>query len=183
MSDINLGEKINHFRTLKKLTIKDLAEMTGLTPSMLSQIERNLTNPSVNTLKKISNSLDVPIFQFFQEDANADFIVHADSRKTIGFPENRDINYELLTPDTSGNIEFCLMTVPPFYNPENYMVHHKGEEVAYVQSGPIDILISNDRFTLYTGDSIRIPPFANHMWVNRTDKDVTIIFAITPPTF
>lgn len=183
MSDINLGKTINQFRIQKKLTIKELAEKTGLTQSMLSQIERDLTNPSINTLKKISKCLNVPLFRFFQETDNTNFVVQANARKTIGFPGSRDISYELLTADTSGSIEFCLMTIPPLYNPEDYFVCHEGEEVAYVLAGPIDVVIEESRFTLYTGDSLKIPAYSNHMWINRTDSEVLVIFAITPPTF
>lgn len=183
MNDINLGKKINQFRLQKKMTIKELAEKTGMTQSMLSQIERDLTNPSINTLKKISKSLSIPLFRLFQETENTNFVVHADARKTLGFPGSRDITYELLTADTSGSIEFCLMKIPPLYNPEDYFICHEGEEVAYVMVGPIDIMIEENRFTLYSGDSLKIPPLSNHMWINRTENEVSVIFAITPPTF
>ncbi|EPZ54464.1 helix-turn-helix family protein [[Clostridium] sordellii ATCC 9714] len=49
------------------MTIKEVANITGVTPSLLSQIERGLSNPSINTLKLISKALDVPLFYFLRK--------------------------------------------------------------------------------------------------------------------
>lgn len=63
--DLGLGKKIQNYRLNKKFTIKELAEKIGITSSMLSQIERDLVNPSIATLRAISKALDVPLFMFF----------------------------------------------------------------------------------------------------------------------
>lgn len=184
MDELEIGKKVRNYRTAQKMTIRELALQTGLTASMLSQIERDLVNPSINTLKLISKVLGVPLFHFFQEDMpTQDMVVRRDMRKTIGRPEHEDVMYDLLTPDTSGNIEFCLMRIPPDSNSADVSQSHSGEEVAYVDEGDVDITIAGERFELHAGDSIRIPQFTEHSWRNRTNRMVKVIFALSPPSF
>lgn len=114
MDDINVGTKIAQFRALKKMTAKELAQKANITSSMLSQVERNRVNPSLQTLRDIADALDTPLFYFFKDDRPADgIVVRKDRRKTLGYPGERDVHYQLLTPDTTSNIEFCLMELPP----------------------------------------------------------------------
>ena len=64
------------------LTSKRLAELADITPSMLSQIEKGITNPSLQTLKLISVALNIPLFNFFLEDTNTEeLVVRANQRK------------------------------------------------------------------------------------------------------
>ena len=57
--NINIGQRIRHYRQLQGITLKTLADRVGITSSMLSQIERDLANPSINTLKLISSALNI----------------------------------------------------------------------------------------------------------------------------
>ena len=107
--DLGLGKKIQNYRLNKKLTIKELSEKIGMTSSMLSQIERDLVNPSIATLRAISKALDVPLFMFFKEENNEELVVRANSRKSIGLPENNEVRYDLHYVSHFGSIEFCMM--------------------------------------------------------------------------
>ena len=73
MSDLNIGEKIAQYRKSKDLSIRELAKMADVTPSLLSQIERGLANPSVNSLKSIANALNAPLFTFFTSEVKRRF--------------------------------------------------------------------------------------------------------------
>lgn len=113
MEDINLGKKVQDFRNKSGMSLRELAKRAGLTASMLSQIERDLVNPSIGTLKAIAQALDVPMFKFFKDDEpQVQMIVRRGENKTIGHPD-ADLAYTLLTPDVRGSIEFCMMSIPP----------------------------------------------------------------------
>lgn len=183
MPDIQLGEKIKAMREEAGLGLRDLAAKANMSPSMLSQIENGASNPSINTLKNIAVALNMPLYRFFQEDSDpAQLVVRADARKIIGYP-GQEGQYELLTPDVSGQIEFCRMTIPPNKASAGMPTGHTGEEVAYVVSGEIGILLEDTRIALAAGDSLRIPPMTQHRWINSTSEDAVIVFAVSPPSF
>ena len=183
MPDIQLGEKIKAMREEAGLGLRDLAAKANVSPSMLSQIENGSANPSINTLKNIAVVLNAPLYRFFQEDTSPEeLVVHKDSRKIIGFV-GREVQYELLTPDVNGQIEFCLMTIPPNKASAGMPEGHVGEEAAYVVSGSINILLEDTYISLSAGDSLRIPPMTQHRWINSTTEEAVIIFAVSPPSF
>ncbi|WP_294663236.1 helix-turn-helix domain-containing protein [uncultured Fusobacterium sp.] len=185
MSDIKIGNKINLYRKQKNISISELAEQTKLSPSMLSQIERDIANPSINTLKLISKVLDIPVYRFFMEDEkNEQFILKSKDRKKIIFPKNNGFTYELLTPDNiNSNIEFILMKLTPNSSSSDVPMSHKGEEVALVTSGKVKLTLLNDIHILEEGDSVVIESMIPHMWENSFTQDTTVVFAVTPPSF
>ncbi len=184
-NDVNIGKNVQEYRNAKQISIKKLSELTGITSSMISQIEKNQVNPSINSIKSIANALEIPLFYFFQEEMpSTNIVVRSNERKIIGIPSNQDVTYELLTPDVQGEIEFCLMTLPAKTNTGDEYQSHTGEEVAIVINGEVEITMLNSETTLLkTGDSIRIRPQTKHMWNNVTNFQSQVIFAITPPSF
>lgn len=183
MEDLNIGKKVQELRLQNNFSIRKLSSIAGITPSMLSQIENEQVNPSINTLRAIAAALNAPLYHFFREDLDAYPVVTPDTRKTIGL-KDADVLYELLTPDTRGDIEFCMMVIPPNSASNSSPQSHNGEEVAFLYSGEsIDLEIDSRNFTLRQGDSVRIPAQSMHLWHNHRNTPVQVIFAITPPSF
>lgn len=183
MQDLNIGKKVQEFRNLRQMNLRQLAKKSNLTSSMLSQIENKGVNPSINTLKDIALALGVPVFKFFQDEVVTDkLIVRKGQNKTLGEP-NAEVTYKLLTPDTNGMIEFCLMEIPPHASSSAQPHEHMGEETAFVIDGVVQIYISGQQEELYAGDSIRIPALTAHLWVNDGETTASVVFAITPPSF
>lgn len=181
--ELNIGLKVQDFRKKSGLSLRELAALAELSPSMLSQIESNSVNPSINTLKNIAAALHVPLFQFFKQDTPAcDLIVRRGQNLIIGHP-GTEVLYKLLTPDTNGAIEFCLMEIPVGASSSDIAREHDGEEVAYVISGQIDLEVNGSIYHLEEGDSVRIPPLSPHRWINRYEQELKAVFAITPPSF
>lgn len=184
MNDFDLGKKIAHYRKLKNFSIKNLAQEAQVTSSLLSQIERGLANPSINTLKNISSALGVPLFSFFIESIDSDeLIVRSNERKKISISSSDDVIYELLSPNLKGAIEFALMTLNPQSQSSSNVHFHEGEEAAYVLKGCVQIQINSEFFDLSEGDSIKILPKTKHLWKNLIDEEAKILFAVTPPSF
>ncbi len=183
MEEINIGAKVQEYRLMRQYSLRELASRAELTPSMLSQIENNGANPSINTLKSLAAALEVPMFKFFQTDKiNEDLVVRKGNYMHLGSAKDGVI-YELLTPDLSGSIEFCLMEIPPQSATAPSEKAHIGEEVAYVISGTIWIRMNEKEFLLHEGDSVKIPAGTNHLWENKDTTKAKVIFAITPPSF
>ena len=184
MDELNLGKKIQDLRLARGLSVRKVANMANITPSMLSQIENGLVNPSINTLRSIAQVLDTLLYSFFKEAQPDDIVVHPETRLVIGSVGEPDVHYQLLTPDTKGDIEFCMMVIPPHRSSYRDSKSHVGEEVAYVCAGDCVVLdLDGAPLTMKAGDSVRISSNVPHVWHNHSDAAVQVIFAITPPTF
>jgi transcriptional regulator with XRE-family HTH domain len=184
MDDINIGKKIMEYRKSKNLNIRELATMASVTPSLLSQIERGVANPSINTLKVIASVLEVPLFTFFVSTVAAkDLIVRKEDRRGMVFPESHNFSYELLSPDLNGSLEMVLMTLTENSCSSEDSMGHEGEEAAYIVKGRIKLYLDDELVILNQGDSVRIPPHMKHKWENDFTETAEIVFAITPPSF
>ena len=184
LDELIIGKKIQNLRMERGLSVRKIAKMANITPSMLSQIENGLVNPSINTLRSIAQVLDAPLYSLFMEECTNDVVVHPETRLVIGSMSEQDVCYQLLTPDTKGNIEFCMMVIPPHCSSYRDIKSHVGEEVAYICSGDcVELDLNGTHLALKVGDSVRIPSNVPHVWHNHTDVTVQVIFAITPPTF
>lgn len=184
MDSLNLGQRIQSARLASGLSVRKLSQMAGITPSMLSQIENEQVNPSIQTLRSLANAMDIPLYSFFQEEAHPNAIVTPETRMTIGRKSEPDVIYELLTPDTQGNIEFCMMVIPPHACSNTHSQSHKGEETAFFHAGKcVELEMSGNTYQLLPGDSVRIPAECPHRWHNPSDETAHVIFALSPPSF
>lgn len=179
MSDINIGEKIAQYRKNKGLSIRDLAKLAEVTPSLLSQIERGLANPSVNSLKSIANALNAPLFTFFTSEViKEDLIVRGHNRKKVILPGADNVIYEMLTPELDNNLEFAIMDLSPKSSSCTEQIYHNGYEIAYVLEGEVNLYLDNEKFQLKKDDSIKIPVGMHHKWENDSDYNVRVVFAV-----
>lgn len=184
VEELNIGKKIQTLRVVSGLSARKLAMLANITPSMLSQIENDQVNPSINTLRSIAQALNAPLYTFFKDGPSGTPVVHPNERRVIGLKGEPDVRYELLTQDMQGSIEFCLMVIPPHRSSFRDMQSHSGEEVAFMLSGEaVELDMDGTLYRLEMGDSVRIPANTPHVWSNQTDVTVNVIFAITPPTF
>ena len=183
--ELNIGAKIQSYRKDLGISLRELSASTGISASMLSQIENNAVNPSINTMKAIAEQLNIPLYKFFQEDEEERterLIVRSGHYSLLG-KEGYEVAYKLLTPDVSGAIEFVLMEIPAGTSSTDKARGHVGEETAFIMSGKTDIIVDGRRYTLEEGDAIRIPPTSPHRWVNCYEEMVKVIFAVSPPSF
>lgn len=184
MDELQLGQNIQKYRMEQGLSLRKLASLAGITPSMLSQIENAQVNPSVNTLRAVAQALHVPLFLLFKDAPGESPVVHPESRRIIGSKTEPDVHFEILTADMSGNIEFCIMELLPGRSSYRDAMSHTGEEVVYMLSGQLaELELDSIPYRLEPGDSARIPSNTPHVWHNPSDTPARIIFAITPPTF
>lgn len=184
MNEIDISKNIAQYRKEKGFTIKALAQKASVTSSLLSQIEKGSANPSINTLKQIAKALEVPLFKFFiGEEIAESLVVRKENRKKIVFSDDENLSYELLTPDTKGDIEFMKMNIPADEATSQELFSHIGEEVAFVIRGKVNLHMMGKIIFLAEGDSVRIPARTEHKWNNDSSLECEVIFAVTPPSF
>jgi transcriptional regulator with XRE-family HTH domain len=183
------GSKIREIRQSKNLTLNEIAERTKLTASYLSQIERNIIDPSISSLRKISMALEVPIYTFLTSEDKQHVLIKANECRKLALP-NSEIQYEFISPmaGETGKIGNARMEViyfklePKGWSNEDFVIH-AADECIFVVSGTIEIYLDKEKFTLEEGDSIYITENVPHRMFNPGEIDAVGISNISPPIY
>ena len=182
IDNITIGQKIRKRRGDFDLSLRDLAEKTNLTASFLSQIERGFVSPSLNSLRKISEALDVPLLFFLTDTANRSRVVRANERARIDL-EHSAISYQLLTPDIAHKMEVISGTLEPGSGNIVRQLRTPTEELILVLEGVLLVRIEDEKYILNPGDTIYFEGQHLKEISCASDGSVTWISAITPPVF
>lgn len=172
---MNIGEKVKELRNKKGLTLKTMSEKTGLSTGFLSQFERGITTIAVEHLSTIAAVLNVKINYFFDDEEEKELIIRSYDQpfvrqlnKTIYKSLSRYPEDKMLSPQL---IE--LLPKDEHQHPDIYA--HQGEEFIYVLEGILTLIIEEDIFKLYPGDSAHYLSTQKHNWDNQTNKVVRFI--------
>lgn len=175
-----IGPRIRAIRESLGISIKDMAEKVDVSPSMISQLERELTNPSVALLKNISDVLGVKVGMLFLENNIPSVVVRKGERKRIVYKDGKMI-HEFLAPISDRKIEFIYNIYKP--GGAGDLLVHNGEECALVLQGKAKLCVGDDVYELEEGDSIYHDSTIPHSIANSGDVDLVVVYAITPPSF
>lgn len=171
------GTKIRDLRTAQNLSLKALAEKSGVSVSMISQIERRTTDPTLTTLYKLCKGLDVSISSLLENDEQSTHIIRKEERKTLTFPLSHS-KYQLLTPITEGTIEMIMIHLEP--GKENQqLIEHSGEECGLILKGQMTVVLGNNEYILNEGDSIRFKSTIPHRFFNHSNETTVSVWAMT----
>src|SRR5688572_11250527 len=99
-TELQLGPRIRALRQARNVTLRELAERAGVTESFLSQVEREVTSPSIASVQRIARALDLAIAQLFTEESPHGRVVRHAERRRINYPGLRAVD-EFLTSDMS----------------------------------------------------------------------------------
>lgn len=178
-----LGADIRALRKARGMTLAGLSDALGKSVGWLSQVERDISEPSINDLRSLAAVLDVSISSLFatrSEPGEEGKIVRKDARRPIG---SRDAGLieELLSPDLTDDFEVVHSTfLKGACLAED--VTRPTQEVGYIVQGQLDVWISGAKFTVTAGDSFRIR-HEPHRWENPYDDPCVVIWVIAPPVY
>lgn len=180
----SLGADLRALRKARGLTLQDLADTLNRSVGWLSQVERDLSDPSITDLRQMAQALGVSVSMLFRHAAapvhEAGFIVRKDARRPIGSSVAGLIE-ELLSPDLTDDFEMVHSTFLPHSRIKD-PVTRPTQEVGYVVSGRLEIDIAGTVHSLNPGDSFRIrgEPFR---WANPHPDPAVAIWVIAPPVY
>ncbi len=177
------GSMIRRIRKSHNLRLADVASKTELSLSFLSQVERGLINPSINSLRRIALALGTPLSHFFDEAESTNGpVVRKNERKVLINKDSR-LTYQLLSSDHDNRIEFLLSRLEVGATSADYPMAHKGDEAGLVLQGACRIELGDDTYDLMEGDSIYITENTPHRFTNTGSTPLVILSAISPPGF
>ena len=178
-----LGDQIRSIRKKQEITLKELAEKTGLSIGYISQIERNITDPSLSTLRKISGALGVPSYLFLGDESHGSLTLHKEEMIQLSQP-NSNVRYKIMSPMPTGEFVpqslVAQFELAPRSVDGELPVIHPSEEIVLLERGAVDVIIDGKPVHLEAGDTTLIRSNLPHILSNPTDEVVIGYSILTP---
>ena len=178
---MKIGERIKNLRQLSSLTQEELAERANLTKGFISQIERDLTSISLDSLVQILDALDENISDFFKEASQEKIVYKGTDR--VAIEKEKIEKFELLVPgSTNRRLEPILLTLKkgeatPKEKP------HEGEEFGFVLRGRVNLRFGREVLKLKKGECFYLSAEKEHWLHNSGSKEALVLWISSPPSF
>lgn len=177
---MDIGKKLKELRLQNDLTLNDLASRSELTKGFLSQVEHNLTTPSIATLEDILEALGSNLSEFFREEEEKQIVF---ATKDFFVDEQEDYQIEWVIPNAQKNeMEPILLTIHPKGKSREMLSHH-GEEFGYVLKGSVTLVRGNKKYKLKAQETFYLDGSKGHYLYNHGNSDAKVLWITTPPMF
>ncbi|ERJ13754.1 helix-turn-helix domain-containing protein [Haloplasma contractile] len=179
---MEIGIKIKRLRTENGLTQEELADRCEITKGFVSQIERDMTSPSIATLVDILEALGTNLSDFFGDETDEKIVF---SEEDMFVKEEQDYNMVInwIVPNAQKNeMEPIIVDLKP--GGHTYMdSSHKGEEFGYVLEGELELKLGRRTYKVKKGESFYYTSNKEHHIRNKTKEHAKFLWVSTPPTF
>lgn len=177
---MDIGSKLKDLRIRNNLTLEELASRSELTKGFLSQVERNLTSPSISTLEDLLEALGTNLSDFFKSEQEEKIVFET---QDFFVDEKEDYTIEWVIPNAQKNeMEPILLTLHP-HQKSMMMECHGGEEFGYVLKGHIQLVKGNKKYRLKAKETFYLDGKTAHYLENIGMSEAKILWITTPPVF
>lgn len=177
---MDIGAKIKRLRLSNQLTLEELANRSELTKGFLSQLERDLTSPSIATLENILEALGTNLKDFFSEDEDEQIVFSKDD-----FFENTQDDYKIsyIIPNAQKNEMEPILIELKEDKKSMEIDPHDGEEFGYVIQGKVTLVNGEEEYDVKKGETFYLKGNLPHYIINKHDTLAKVIWVSTPPIF
>lgn len=177
---MTIGSKIKNLRILCQLTQEELADRCELTKGYISQLENDLTSPSISTLIDILSALGTNLKEFFNDEEEEQVVFTPDDY-VVKIADGHQTTW--LVPNSQKNeMEPILFEVAP-HSETTIDMPHEGQEFGYVLEGEIRVIIGQKGYICHKGETFYFTTDRNHYLKNTTKNVAKIIWVTSPPNF
>lgn len=179
---MRIGEKIRQLRVKNNLTQEELADRCELTKGFISQLERDLTSPSIATLVDILECLGTNLREFFNETMEEKIVF---GQNDIFIKENKELGHFIkwLIPNSQKNSMEPILLTLEVGGCSELDDPHGGEEFGYVLAGTVYLHLGQQKFKLKKGESFYFKPSVEHYLANESRNKAILLWVSTPPSF
>ncbi|RJR41051.1 MAG: cupin domain-containing protein [Desulfobacteraceae bacterium] len=177
-----LGVKLRSLRKRKQLSLKQLAERVGCSPSYLSMVENGRLDPGVSRLKRIADGLGITIVDLFQTSTGTSLVIRSHDRICAEFPSSRT-RIEILVPQIPEKQIDARMAIIHPGGSSSGEYRHPGEEFGYVMRGVFELTVDGVEYSLQEGDSFYFASTSNHHFRNPGKEDTLVLWVNHPPSW
>ena len=181
---IPIGPRIKALRDAGGLSLRDLAERSGVSAPMLSQVERGETSPTLAVAAKIAAGLDLTLSQLLRLDEGGSVSIVRAADRRRGGAKQRGHAFEVLTPPLPGlRAELSRHVLAPGAQtggPGDAPMHEPGSrEITLVEAGPVTLVIDGERHDLATGDTVTFDADLSHHFENPGPGEAAILAVVS----
>ncbi len=178
---MDIGAKIRKLRKTSGLTLEELASRSELTKGFLSQLERNLTSPSISTLENILEALGTSLAEFFQEESDERIVF---GKEDFFEDEQDEYSISWIVPNAQKNEMEPILLRLPISGKSMKVSNHDGQEFGYVLRGTIRIELENGTsHVVHAGETFYMDGSLSHQIVNAGKSSAQMLWISTPPVF
>jgi quercetin dioxygenase-like cupin family protein len=171
---------MRHLRTTQGVSLRALAELSGLNVNTLSLIENGHSSPSVGTLQQIASALAIPITAFFEDAVAQQTVVHVKQGERPQAAFSHGVMEDLGGGLASHGAEPFLVTLHPHARSGETPIVHTGKEFVYCLEGHLTYWISGREYLLTPGDSLLFEARLPHRWCNADRTSSRALLVICP---
>jgi len=177
---VPVGERLRRIRLSRALSLRALAESSGLNINTLSLIENGRTSPSVSTLQQLAGCLQTPMTEFFRLDDGSLDVVHqtGDQRQRISLQVGtmEDLAMGMAHPGA----EPLILTLRAGADSGEGPIVHTGFELVYCLEGRMEYTIQDKQYSLECGDSLYFEAHLPHSWRNAGEESARALLVLCP---
>ncbi|MDQ7781237.1 MAG: XRE family transcriptional regulator [Desulfomonilaceae bacterium] len=179
----SIGSRLRTLRNSQGLSLKQVAERVGCTPSYLSMVENGKLDPSASRLKKIADALGFTIIELFSEQSNgAEVVLRKEERQRVAVRGSKLLIEILVRQSPGKQIDARLAIVAPGGGSEGDYTH-PGEEFGFIVKGTLELTVDGATHILREGDTFYFESTRPHRFRNTTDENVEIVWVNHPPSW
>lgn len=175
-----IGERLKALRSARGLTLRDLASQAGVSATLLSQIERSVTDPSLETVRRLASVFDESVSSLFSDAAPPSVWISRPGERSLLTAPKGQVGYERLTPG-NGQLEVLRAVLRPGQMSADEPRGHASAECVYVVSGTLVAQIAGVDYVVHGGESISFDSRLPHRYLNQSQAPTEIILSVTPP--
>lgn len=177
---MDIGKKLKELRLQNDLTLGDLASRSELTKGFLSQVERNLTTPSIATLEDILEALGSSLSEFFREEEEKQIVFTVPD---FFVDQQADYTIEWIVPNAQKNqMEPIILTLHP-HKRSHVLSAFQGQEFGYVLKGAVTIVQGSRKYKVKAKETFYMDGTVSHYLYNHGSSDAKVLWITTPPMF
>lgn len=163
---VNVGQVVKQIREVRGISIRELSRLSGLSANALSMIERGRTSPSVSTLYRLTDALNVPITALFRQEQTLEPIVYRSMETRTHVPFPLGVWEGLGGESFTGRLQPFMLTLESRAESGREKIVHTGSEFVYCLKGVLEYEVEDKIFTLEAGYSLLFSARLTHRWRN-----------------
>ena len=176
---VDVGNTLREMREARGLSIRALARQSGLSANALSMIERGRSSPSVSTLYKVADALEIPITDLFRSQSELGEIVYCKAASRTRVPFTRGVWEGLGGERFVGGVEPFALTLESGASSGPHAMIHSEHEFVLCLRGQLEYRVENETYLLEPGDSLLFSSQLKHRWRNPGPLVTDAIFVLS----